>query len=222
MSSKAALRRKKHARDPLVADIPPGLCRGFPQTLVGVMQDSLMGNPMTIFVPDGSNENTGARGFRYFKAASMNADWWQDATLAKKEGGVGLDGPELQWAMQRVQTCQPLIESRREHRWLRAFIKDARKRGWCAAFDGKDSPLCVSPEPPMKRAKLGPGFRRVWIALPERDYTRLLLDARAMHESPNLFVSGILKERWYSEDERAGIQEPPAYRSPGHGSEIPF
>lgn len=208
MSSKAALRRKRtHAKDRRLApEVPAALCRGFPQTLVRVMQESLMGNPLTIFVPDGSNENTGARGFRYFKAASMNADWWQHAILAKKEGGVGLDGPELQWAMQRVQTCDPLIDSRREHRWLRAFIQDARKNGWCAAWDGKESPLCVSPEPPMKRAKLGPGSRRVWLALAEPDYARLLLDARLLHESPNLFVHGILKDRWYDVDERAGMQ----------------
>ena len=53
------------------------LCRGFPQTLVRVMEESLLGDPQTIFVEDGSNENTGARGFRYFRARSSNADWWQ-------------------------------------------------------------------------------------------------------------------------------------------------
>ena len=74
----------------------------------------------------------------------------------------------------------------------------------------------------MRRAKLGPGFKRVWLALPERDYSRLLLDARAMHESPNLFVSGILKERWYSEDERVAIVEPGNYRPPVAGSDLPF
>jgi hypothetical protein len=58
----------------------------------------------------------------------------------------------------------------------------------------------------MKRAKLGPGARRVWLALPELEYARLLLDARALHESPNLFVSGILRERWYADDEREAIR----------------
>lgn len=199
------------------------LCRGFPQTLVRVMTDSLLGNPTTIFVPDGSNENTGARGFRYFRAKSSNADWWQEAIKSKKQGGLGLDSHELRRAMTRVETCEPLLESRREHRWLRAFVKDARKNGWCAAFDGKVSPLCVEPEPPMRRAKLGKGFRRVWLALREKDYMRLLLDARALHESPNLFVQGILRERWVNEDERAAIEGPePAYRPPAPGSDLPF
>lgn len=195
------------------------LCRGFPQTLVRVMEESLQGDPQTIFVEDGSNENTGARGFRYFKARSSNADWWQE--LPEK-----LDRKELRWAMQRVATCQPLRENKLEHRWLVEFIRDARRRGWCAAFDGKSSPLCVSPEPPMRRAKLGPGHRRVWLALSEPDYTRLLLDSRALHESPNLFVSGILRERWYAADERAAIQEEPsgiiAPGRPAIGDDIPF
>ena len=187
------------------------------------MTDSLLGNPTTIFVPDGSNENTGARGFRYFRAKSSNADWWQEAIKSKKQGGLGLDSHELRRAMTRVETCEPLLESRREHRWLRAFVKDARKNGWCAAFDGKVSPLCVEPEPPMRRAKLGKGFRRVWLALREPDYRRLLLDARALHESPNLFVQGILRERWVNEDERAAIEGPePAYRPPAPGSDLPF
>src|SRR5690348_7040079 len=139
------------------------LCKGFPQTLVRVMQESLQGDPLTIFVPDGSNENTGARGFRYFRARSSNADWW-------KELPASFDRQELRKAMHRIETCQPLSDKRREHRWLRAFIQDARKRGWCAAFNGRVSPLCVDPEPPLKRVRLGKDWRRVWLALPQREY----------------------------------------------------
>ena len=186
------------------------LCRGFPQTLVRVMNESLLGDPHTVFVEDKTaGAKSGARGFRYFRARSSNADWWQSLPTS-------FDREELRRAMGRVETCEPLSQKRREHRWLVEFIRDARKRGWCAAFNGKDSPLCVSPEPPMKRAKLGKDFRRVWLALPELDYTRLLLDARALHESPNLFVSGVLRERWVGEDERAGMQEPgPDHRLTG-------
>ena len=221
-NKKAALRKRNHARDrrTLVSNIPASLCRGFPQTLVKVMEDSLQGDPLTIFVPDGSNENTGARGFRYFTAKSTNADWGQD--LPEK-----IDRKELRYAMQRVATCQPLRENKIEHRWLVAFIKHAREHGWCASFDGRESPLCVAPEPPMRRAKLGPKHKRVWLALPELDYVRLLLDSRALHESPNLFVQGILRERWHDVDERAGIQdEAPARPAPAKpkrvADNIPF
>lgn len=231
--SKEAQRRKRiHAKDRerdakaiekgRAFKVPPGLCRGFAQTLVRVMEESLLGDPMTIFVPDGSNENTGARGFRYFKAASSNADWWQE--LPDK-----LDRKEIRYAMSRVLKCEPLIEKRIEHRWLVAFIKDARKNGWCASFDGRASPLCVSPEPPMKRAKLKDGHRRVWLALNEPDYVRLLLDSRAVHESPNLFVTGILQERWADVDERAAIQGEddlagavPFRKIPRPADDIPF
>ena len=220
MNKRAALRKRNHARDrrTLVSEVPASLCRGFPQTLVKVMEESLLGDPLTIFVPDGSNENTGARGYRYFTAKSSNADWWQ--SLPEK----GFDRKELRYAMQRVATCQPLRENKVEHRWLVAFIKDARKRGWCASFDGRESPLCVSPEPPMRRAKLAPGYRRVWLALAEPDYVRLLLDSRALHESPNLFVQGILQERWYTADERAAIQDD-SPRSPARAAaadDVPF
>ena len=194
-------------------------CRGFPQALVRVMQESLMGNPQTIFVPEKGGPVPG--GYRYMRARSSNADWWQDAILAKKKGGIGLDSDELRRAMQAIETCEPLNQKRREHRWLVEFIRDARRRGWCAAFDGKDSPLCVDPEPPMKRAKLGPGARRVFLALPEPDYARLLLDARALHESPNLFISGILRDRWVEADERSGMREEPA-AVPGRTEDDPF
>lgn len=174
------------------------LCRGFPQTLVRVMQESLQGDPQTIFVKDGGDL---PGGYSYMRARSSNADWWQGLPTS-------FDRRELRRAMQRVETCQPLSQKRREHRWLVEFVKDARRHGWCAAFSGKESPLCVSPEPPMRRAKLGPGHRRVWLALAEPDYARLLLDTRAIHESPNLFVTGILRERWVGADERSGIQNP--------------
>lgn len=183
----------------------PAFCRGFPQTLVGVMNESLMGDPHTVFVetPGAHKGSTGR--YSYLKARSQNADWWQDAILDKKKGGVGLDSGNLTEAMRRVLICEPLNLKQREARWLVAFVKDARKRGWCASFDGKTSPLCVAPEPPMKRAKLGRGARRVWMALPEPEYVRLLLDSRAIHESPNLFITGVLRDRWVEADERAAI-----------------
>ena len=224
--TKASLARKRRHEKDARADarrdpIPSALCRGYPQAVVRVMEESLQGDPQTIFVEDGSNENTGARGFKYFRARSSNADWWQG--LPDK-----LDRKELRYAMGRVSKCEPLNFKRIEHRWLKAFVEDARVHGWCAAFDGKASPLCVDPEPPMKRAKLGPGYRRVWLALAQADYARLIFDARAVHESPNLFVTGILRDRWHEAAERAAIQgddAPPVRRSTSQAprpDDIPF
>lgn len=161
------------------------------------MHESLMGDPHTIFIPSKHSSD-----FKFIRAPSQNADWWQDAILPRKKGGIGLGSDELREAMNRVATCQPLNMKQREARWLVEFVKDARRRGWCASFNGKDSPLCVDPDPPMKRAKLGPGAHRVFLALPESDYARLLMDSRAIHESPNLFLSGILRDRWVEQDER--------------------
>lgn len=191
----------------------PAFCRGFPQTLVRVMEESLMGDPHTIFVQEKGGPIPG--GYKYIRAKSQNADWWQELPQT-------LDRPELRRAMERVLTCEPLNKKRREHRWLVEFVKDARKRGWCATFHGKESPLCVDPEPPMKRAKLAPGGRRVWMALPEPEYARLLLDSRAIHESPNLFVTGILHDRWAQSDEREAIREPRFGTRSSEDDGIPF
>jgi hypothetical protein len=169
-------------------------CPGFRQSLARQMRDSLLGNPVTVFTED---KEGGATVYKYRRAKSSNADWWQDLPPS-------LDRKELRRAIDLMEQAKPLRMKRREHRWLDTFARTAAKQGWCATFKGTESPLCVSPEEPMKRGR-GKKTQRVYLTLPDAEYRRVLLQACALHETPNAFMQELVP-RALDADEVAAME----------------
>lgn len=156
---------------------------GFPAALAEQMWQSLLGNPHTVFVEDGSNENTGARGYRYTRVRSQNADWFQEFDGDKKK---------LRQAIDRQRRGLPLNRRQKEHRWLAEQTDRARKVGWFSTFGGKDGPMGIEPEPPLSRATFDAKPIRVYLALPELVVSRMKMRAAALHWTPNLWLNRII------------------------------
>lgn len=187
---------------------------GYEKLLATVMRDSLMGNPQTVFREAIESRASNVLGYEYFRTRSVNADWVREVPGSRVE---------LHHALDLLAACKPLNLRRREHRWLASFVRHASRHGWCATFDGRSSPLCVEPRPRRRRARLGKGALRVYLALPEHEYRRLLLRAEMLHQSPNLWMNEAVADRLHAEEEREAIANPPAAPAPATpGSGVPF
>lgn len=166
--------------------IPKREC-GFGSNLAKQMLESLLGNPHTVFYDPNPNQ---PGDYRYMRVRSQNADWWQEL------GEQGLSQKKLRRALMSLSECGPLNLKRQEDRWLAEAVEKARRRGWYATFDGHPSPIGIEPEPPVKRRHFRPGTpHRIYLALPEDDYHRVLARAAALHQSPNLFLGHVIHDR---------------------------
>lgn len=159
---------------------------GFAAALAEQMWQSLLGNPHTVFVADGSNENTGARGYRYLRVRSQNADWFQEFDGDRKK---------LRRAIDAQRRGEALNLRQKEARWLAEQTARARTVGWSATFDGKAGPFGIEPEPPLKRAVFDAKPVRVYLALPEQVYGRMKLHVTAVHMSPNLWLNRVVEDK---------------------------
>lgn len=152
----------------------------FAATLARIMSESLHGGPVTVFYEDGHGGP-----WVYKRAPSSNPDWFQQF-----DG----DRAKLRVALAKQSDGRPLNLRRKEDRWLAEVTKRARREGWCASYHGKESPVCVDPEPPLQRAEIAPPRRRVYLVMPEDAAARIAQRASALHETPNRYLNEVLSD----------------------------
>lgn len=182
------------------------------------MLDSLAGNPTTVFVESGE-KGKGSGRWSYSRTPSLNADWFQ-----RFDG----DRKKVRKAIVRLSKGKAPNLKQKEGRWLMTALERARKDGWAATIHDKPWVGEIPPEHEWKalvskrldlssaergrlctntkglcRAQFSPRkAHRVYLALPESEYSQLKAKAAAVHATPNRYLAHVLAS-WHEIDAQA-------------------